>query len=137
MDKKIDYILKLANKAYKNGDIPVGAAIYINDKLISSAYNKKYKDHDSTAHAEIIAIRKACKKLKTTHLDECTLYVTLEPCKMCTSAIEQSHIKTVVFCAKSPKYGNLLSNSNKKIQILEFENTNYINSLKSFFENKR
>ena len=137
MDNKINYILKLANKALKSGDIPVGAAIYLDDKLISSAYNRKYKDHDSTAHAEILAIRKACKKLNTTYLNECTLYVTLEPCKMCTSAIEQAHIKKVVFCAKSPKYGYLLLNRNKKINIEEKKNINYIKILKEFFKNKR
>ena len=130
--------IKLCDKALKNNDIPVGCMILKDNKIISKSYNKKYLLHDSTAHAEILAIRKACKKLKTTHLDECTLYVTLEPCMMCTAAIIQSHIKKVVYCLKSPKYGYLLKEANKnKIECTQMYNEEYEKKLKNFFIDKR
>ena len=111
MDKYMIKTIKLSEKTLKNKDIPVACMIVKDDKIIAKTYNKKYLIKDSTAHAEILAIRKACKKLKTTHLDDCTLYVTLEPCMMCTSAIAQSYIKKVVYCLKSPKYGYMLNNA--------------------------
>ena len=98
MDEYMLKTIKLCDKALKNKDIPVACIIVKGNKIISKAYNKKYKNNDSTAHAEILAIRKACKKLRTTHLEECILYVSLEPCMMCTAAIVQSHIKKVVYC---------------------------------------
>lgn len=126
---------ELAHKALKNDDVPVAAMIVKDGKIISKAYNKKYKLHDSTAHAEILAIRKACKKLKTTYLNDCILYVTLEPCMMCTSAILQSHISKVLYCVTSPKYGYLHKEKNissKQIYIKEYEDL-----LKNFFKDKR
>lgn len=91
--------------AYKKNDVPVGAVIVMGNKIISQAYNKKNISKNAIKHAEIIAIEKACKKLKTWHLDECTLYVTLEPCLMCCGAIIQSRIKRVVYGAKCEKFG--------------------------------
>lgn len=121
--------LKLAKTAAKHGDVPVGAIIVENNKIISKSYNKKEKQHSVISHAEINAISKACKKKKSNYLNNCTLYVTLEPCMMCTGAILQSHIKRVVYCTRSPKYGymsKLLTDSNvprgtlsNKIEIVE------------------
>lgn len=97
--------IKLAQKAYNNGDVPVGAVIVKNNKIIAKTYNKKEKNNISVHHAEILAIIKACKKLKTWHLDDCVLYTTLEPCIMCAGAISQARIKEVVYAAKNEKFG--------------------------------
>ena len=138
MDKYIDILIKLANKSLKNGDVPVSAIVVENGKIISKAHNLKYKKKDVTAHAEILAIKKACKKKKSYYLNNCTLYVTLEPCMMCTAAIIQSHIKEVVYCVKSPKFGYLSSNNNDiKLKITECYNETYEKMLKDFFKNKR
>lgn len=110
--------LKEANKAYKNGDVPIGAIIVKNDKIISKGYNRKEKDKISTYHAEILAIQKACKKLKTWHLDDCILYTTVEPCLMCCGAIIQSRINTVVFGTKNECFGNSNILKNNKIKVL-------------------
>ena len=100
---------KQAQKALKIDEVPVGAVIVKNNKVISAAYNKKEKLQDPTAHAELLAIKKACKKLNSWHLDDCTLYVTLEPCTMCAGAIIQSRIKKVVYGAKSYQDGSIES----------------------------
>ena len=138
MDKFMQKAINLSNKALKNGDIPVAAIIVKNNKIVSSAYNTKYLKNDPTAHAEIIAIRKACKKMKTTHLDGCILYVTLEPCMMCISAICQSHINKIVYCLKSPKYGYMFATKEKfKISCEQQYNFEYEQNLKNFFVGKR
>ncbi|BAQ62457.1 tRNA-specific adenosine-34 deaminase [Geminocystis sp. NIES-3708] len=98
--------LVLAEKAGNEGEIPVGAVIIDqNYKLIASAYNQKEKFQDCTAHAEIIAIRHACKKLDSWRLNNCTLYVTLEPCFMCAGAIIHSRLKTLVYAVDDFKTG--------------------------------
>ena len=89
-------IIKLSKKAYKKNEVPVGAIIVKNNKIIAKAYNKIEKNHDVTMHAEILTIKKASKKLKNWRLNECEMYVTLEPCKMCSSAIELSRIKKYI-----------------------------------------
>ena len=81
--------MKEATKAYKNGDVPVGAVIVKNNKVIAKAHNMKEKNKSAIKHAEIIVIEKACKKVKNWHLNDCELYVTLEPCMMCCGAIIQ------------------------------------------------
>ena len=80
-------IIKLAKIAYKKGEVPVGAIITKNDKILARAYNKIETSKDATMHAEILAIKKASKKLKNWRLNDCEMYVTLEPCTMCSSAI--------------------------------------------------
>ena len=84
--------LKEAKKAYGKLEIPVGAIIVKDGKIISRGYNQKEGKKDSTRHAEIIAIQKACKKLNSWRLLDCEMYVTLEPCSMCAGAIIQSRI---------------------------------------------
>ncbi len=102
--------LKQAQRAYIEDEVPVGCVIVHDDKIIASAHNEKEKRQDTTAHAEILAIQKAEEILKTWHLEDCTLYVTLEPCMMCTGAIVHSRIKRVVYGTEDPKGGALMSN---------------------------
>lgn len=147
MNKKyMNLALKEAKKAYKNDDVPVGAIIVKDNKVISKAHNQKEKKKNATRHAEIIAIEKACKKLKTWHLDNCILYVTLEPCLMCAGAIIQSRIKKIVYATSSEKFGyiesidNILLNK-KNNHIVEIEKgiccSDSQKLLKDFFKQKR
>lgn len=101
--------IKEAKKAFKTGDVPVGAIIVKNNKVIAKAHNMKEKNKNAIKHAEIIAIEKACKKLKNWHLNECELYVTLEPCMMCCGAIIQSRIKKIYYSIESTKFGYIES----------------------------
>lgn len=112
MDKDLKYMnlaLKQAIKALNEDEVPVGAIIVKNDKVIAKAYNKKEQKNQSIAHAEILAIQKACKKLNTWHLDDCVMYVTLEPCVMCAGALIQARIKKVIYGAKSYQDGAIES----------------------------
>lgn len=97
--------LKEAKKAYAIEEIPVGCVIVKDNKIIARGYNKRESMQDVTLHAEIIAIKKACKKLGSWRLEDCDLYVTLEPCPMCSGAIIQSRIKNLYFGAYDPKTG--------------------------------
>lgn len=92
-----------AKKAEREGEVPIGSAIFLNGKLISKAHNLRERKKRSTAHAEILAIDKACKKLKSWRLEQCEIYVTLEPCLMCLGAIINSRIKKLVFGASDSK----------------------------------
>lgn len=139
-EKYIKLAIKEAIKAYKYGDIPVGCIIIKNNKIISKAYNKKEKNQIATYHAEILAINKACKKLKTWHLDECILISTMEPCEMCTGAIIQSRIKNIIYLVSNENFGNIEKNQifkNKKYKIKKIYNEEIINLLKKFFEKLR
>ena len=104
--------LKEAQKAYLLDEVPVGAVIVYNDKIIARAHNTREKSNDPTAHAEINAIRKACKKLKSWRLVDCTIYVTVEPCSMCAGTIMWSRMKRIVYGAKDIKGGALTSSYN-------------------------
>ncbi len=127
-----------------DGEIPVGAIILQNGTVIASACNKKEYDNDVTSHAEILAIREASKKLNRWRLDDCELYVTLEPCPMCAWAILQSRIKVVYFGSYDTNYGALgsvidlrtIANSKMKVYggIME-EECNRL--LKDYFKNLR
>ena len=97
--------LKEAKKAYNKLEIPVGAVIVKDGKIISRAHNIKEEKQDTTKHAEIIAIQKASKKLETWRLNDCEMYVTLEPCSMCAGAIIQSRIKKVYIGTMDEKTG--------------------------------
>ena len=95
----------LAKRAYQIGEVPVGAVIVKNGKVIARAFNGRETKKDATEHAELSAIKKACKKLGGWRLTGCTLYVTLEPCFMCAGAIINSRIDRVVIAAKDKKAG--------------------------------
>ena len=97
--------IKQANLAAKIGEVPVGAVICLNDEIIAAAHNQRETSQNATAHAEILAINIACEKLESWRLNECDLYVTLEPCPMCSGAIINSRIKNVFFGAYDPKAG--------------------------------
>lgn len=97
--------LALAEKAAALGEIPVGAVVVRDGAIVGEGYNRRETDRDATAHAEMLAIRAACKTLNTWRLSGCTLFVTLEPCPMCTGAILQSRVDRVVFGAFDPKAG--------------------------------
>ena len=101
--------IKEAKKALKKQEVPIGCVIVKNNQIISRAYNKRETKQSSVAHAEILAIQKASKKLKSWHLDDCILYVSLEPCMMCLGAIYQSRIKKVIYGARSFQDGAIES----------------------------
>ena len=97
--------LKEAQKAFLLNEVPVGCVIVYEDKIIARGYNKRELLESSLAHAEIVAINKACKKLNSWRLEDCTMYITLEPCCMCSGAIIQSRIKKVIYGACDYRFG--------------------------------
>lgn len=110
-----------ALKAKDKLEVPIGAVIVQNDEVIASAYNLRETEQRSVAHAELLAIDEACKKLGTWRLEDATLYVTLEPCPMCAGAIVLSRVKRVVFGAYDPKGGC----AGTLLNLLEFEKFNH------------
>ena len=94
-----------ATEAYNSNEVPVGAIIVRNGEVIATGRNNREETHDATGHAETLAIREACQRLGTWRLDDCELYVTLEPCPMCMGGIINSRIKRVIFGAKDAKAG--------------------------------
>ena len=99
------YALKEAYKAYEKDEAPVGAVIVLDGEIIARGHNEREKKNDPTLHAEMTAIRKAAKKLGSWRLDNCEMYVTLEPCTMCAGAILQARIKKLFIGAMDPKAG--------------------------------
>ena len=97
--------LREAEKAYEQGEVPVGAVVVREGKIIGRGYNQIELLQDPTAHAEMIALTAAANHLKSRRLEQCTLYVTLEPCPMCAGAVVLSRIPTLVFGAYDPKAG--------------------------------
>lgn len=114
---------KLAEEAYDEGEIPVGAVIVKENRIIGKGYNQTEMLKDATAHAEILAISAACSTIESKYLNDCTLYVTLEPCPMCAGALVWSRIDRVVFGAADAKAGacgsvfNLAANDKLNHQI--------------------
>jgi tRNA(adenine34) deaminase len=138
--------IKEAKKAYRKNEVPVGAVIVIDGEIVARGHNLKESKESSLAHAEMIAIDRAMKKLKRSILDDATIYITLEPCLMCTGAIYQARIKRVVYGASEPKFGVLGS----IIDIQEFKGFNHrievekgilseevAEMMRSFFQNLR
>lgn len=108
MDQDIKYMraaIREAKKAAALGEVPIGCVIVYQDKIIGRGYNRRNTDKSTLAHAEITAIRKASRKMGDWRLEDCTLYVTLEPCQMCAGAIVQGRIKRVVMACMNPKAG--------------------------------
>ncbi len=94
-----------AKKAYKLKEVPIGCVIVQDDHVIARGYNRRNTDKNALAHAELAAIRKASKKTGDWRLEDCTMYVTLEPCQMCAGAIVQCRMKRVVIASMNPKAG--------------------------------
>jgi tRNA(adenine34) deaminase len=104
-EKFMKEAIKQAKKAYDKEEIPVGAVIVKDGKIIARGYNKKEEKKDTTQHAEIIAIQKASRKIGAWRLQDCEMYVTLEPCVMCTGALIQARLKRVYIGTMDPKTG--------------------------------
>lgn len=135
-----------AKKAFIKNEVPVGCVIVLNDEVLAKSYNQKVKKKDPTSHAEIECIKKACKKLNSSYLNECEMYVTLEPCIMCAGAIINSRIRKVYIGTSDPKGGSFGSNTD----VNKIKNLNHYprveknilqdecsKILKEFFKNKR
>ena len=124
---------KLINIAIKNDEVPVAALIIQNNKIIAKAYNKVNKTNNILDHAEILAIKKASKKIKNWRLNNCDLYVTLEPCSMCKEIIKKSRINNIYYFIKQ--------NENKTESDANYQyisiNNDFSNKLSTFFKNKR
>jgi len=104
-EKYMKEALKLAKKAATLGEVPIGCVIEYQGKIIARGYNRRKTDKNTLSHAELTAIKKASKALGDWRLEECTMYVTLEPCQMCAGAIVQARIPTVVIGCMNPKAG--------------------------------
>ena len=105
MYKKMEQAIKTAQKAYAKNEVPIGAVIFKDGKAVCSAHNKSISKNNSLAHAEILAIQKALKKLNTTYLQGCELYVTVEPCMMCMGSIINARISKLVYGVSEAKTG--------------------------------
>ena len=104
-EKYMKLAIKQAQKAFDLGEVPIGCVIVYEGKVIGRGYNRRNTDKNTLAHAEITAINKASKKIGDWRLEDCTLYVTLEPCQMCSGAIVQARIPKVVIGCDNPKAG--------------------------------
>ena len=133
-EKYMKIALEEARKSFEEDEVPVGAVIVKDDKVIAKAHNLKEKKKSPIAHAEILAIEKACKKLENWRLDGCEIFVTLEPCEMCKSAIEQARISKVYIGTLDDK--TKMANPDVSIEdgILREECSEL---LKKFFKRKR
>ncbi|MBQ9885492.1 MAG: tRNA adenosine(34) deaminase TadA [Lachnospiraceae bacterium] len=120
-EKYMKAAIKQAKKAYSIGEVPIGCVIVYDGRIIARGYNRRTTDKNTLAHAEIIAIRKACKKMGDWRLEGCTMYVTLEPCPMCAGALLQSRIDGCVVGCMNPKAGCAGSVTN----ILEMDGFNH------------
>ena len=126
-------LTKLTNIAIKNNEVPISAIIVKNNKIISKAYNKVNKTNNILDHAEIIAIKKASKKINNWRLNDCDLYVTLEPCSMCKEIIKKSRLNNVFYFIKQNNNKTELNTNYNYI-----ESDNYLSEqLSFFFKNKR
>ena len=130
----IKQLKKLNNIALKQGDVPVSCIIVKNNKIIAKEYNKRQKKNSPLAHAEILAIIKATKRIKTWNLNDCELYVTLEPCEMCKSIINEARIKKVYYILSKTKK---INDTVKYEQLDVADNDYFLNEIKEFFVNKR
>ena len=133
-EKIVKKLIELNNKAISDDEVPVSCIITKENKIISYAYNSKIKNKSPLDHAEVIAIKKAAKKLKTWNLNDCVLYVTLYPCDMCLSIINEARIKKVNYALNRTKK----INNTVKIEKMEtMEEPILEQQLKDFFKNKR
>ena len=134
IEKYMKLAIEEARKANLKDEVPIGCVIVQNDKIIARAHNNREKKHDILGHAEILAIKKASKKIKSWKLDECLMFVTLKPCSMCETIIKQSRIKKVYYILDK-------NSAQKEYSKTVFEKIdddhNYAQILSNFFKNKR
>ena len=142
----MEIALKEAKKANKKDEVPIGAVIVKDNKVIAKGYNKREKSKNAINHAEIVAIKRACRKLKDWRLENCEMYVTLKPCPMCAGAISNARIKRVYFGAEETNSKDNLCEQifsstrlNHKVELVKLEEYSSICSeiLSSFFKNHR
>lgn len=136
-EKILNKMFQLSKKAANKNEVPIAAVLVYNNKIIASAYNRREKNKDITAHAEVIAIKKAAKKLKRWNLNDCILYVSLKPCAMCYEIIKQSRIPYVYYFLEKPS--NKKEYSKTKLIYQKHENfaCTYQQLLSNFFRKKR
>lgn len=138
VEKYMKMALFEAKKAYFEDEIPVGCVIVYKNEVIACGYNEKESKNSAIRHAEIVAIEEACGKLGTWHLDDCDLYVTLEPCMMCLGAIIEARIKNVYFGTRNNSKQMYDKNRIKGVVKLSFvDNDACSKILSDFFVNKR
>ncbi len=134
-----------AKKSLAMDEVPIGAIIVHQGTIISQAHNLKEHEKNAISHAEILAIQEACKKIGDWRLNDCTMYVTVEPCLMCAGAILQARISRLVYVVPNPKFGyvesidQILQNSknNHKVIVEKMENEECLNLLQQFFQKRR
>ena len=115
-EKFMQKALELAKISYKNGDIPVGCVIVKDGKIIGQGYNQKEEKNDASMHAEMLALKDACKNLSSYHLEDCQMYVSLEPCAMCAGAIINFRLEKVYIATENERFGCCGS----KINLLDY-----------------
>jgi tRNA(adenine34) deaminase len=145
-DRFMREALKEAQVAYQENEVPIGAVLVCNGEIVARNHNRKEATNDATSHAELLCIQEASQKLGTWHLGDCVLYTTVEPCAMCSGAIINARIPTVIYAAPGIKFGTHLSvvnildskkfnhNVNVTGGVLEEESANL---LKAFFQERR
>lgn len=116
-EKFMQKALDLAKISYKNGDIPVGCVIVKDGKIIGQGYNQKEEKNDASMHAEMLALKDACKNLSSYHLEDCQMYVSLEPCAMCAGAIINFRLEKVYIATENKRFGCCGS----KINLLDYD----------------
>lgn len=142
-NKFIDKTIRESYKAYKKKEVPIGCVITKNEKIIATAHNMVEHKKTTLAHAELLAIKKAQKKLKNWRLDDAVIYVSLQPCLMCLNAIAQARIKKIIYLTKSnyltdteQKIENYICEKNK-IKMKEEIRQESLNLIQKFFKEKR
>lgn len=134
MNDYIDQLKMLNNKALQNDDVPVSAIIFCNDKIISKGYNMREKYNNPLLHAEVVAVQKAARKLKTWNLSDCDIICTLKPCKMCTEILRSAKIKRIYYIVDNTKdINNVIELTKIKCNQEDY----FVNELKNFFADKR
>lgn len=137
MENYFKICINLAKVAFKKKEVPIGAIIVNNGKIVAKAYNLREKKHDITAHAEILAIKKASKRLKRWNLSDCDLYVTLKPCSMCASVIRQARLANVYYLYDKLDYKKEYDRTNFNLENYELLRNEYGDLLSGFFAAKR
>lgn len=140
-DNIFNKLIALSNKAAKCGEVPVAAVLVCDGKIVSYAYNKRNSSGCVLDHAEILCICKYAKKIKNWHLNNCSLYVTIEPCDMCKSVIRESRIKNVYYMLKKLDFKKQFDGSSFDLIVFDDYNKKYLDIYKKivdfFWKNRR